>query len=226
MTGPDRAGPDRAGRIPEPGGVSRRAFTTGAVAVTGLAAGLGAGLAVVGCTGSGASTASAYRGDLRIAALAVALENEAVSVYRALLAAARAGRLGRDTGALTGLARTCLRQHSEHAMTWNAVLRAGHAPTITGIPLAGHQLVMTRLGRLDSVSETSMFAASLEARASQTFVAAAGRLRGPVSIATAAGIAPVEAMHAAMFRLIVGEYPVPDSFAGTTGAVGLRDLTV
>ncbi|MHB8451974.1 MAG: hypothetical protein ACYDAQ_16240 [Mycobacteriales bacterium] len=44
-------------------------------------------------------------------------------------------------------------------------------------------------------------------------------------IATAASIAPVEAMHAAILHYVLGTYPVPASFLGTAMAVPLTAFT-
>jgi hypothetical protein len=45
-------------------------------------------------------------------------------------------------------------------------------------------------------------------------------------IATAASIAPVEAMHAAILQFVLGQYPVPDDFLGTSKAASPSLLTV
>jgi ferritin-like protein len=65
----------------------------------------------------------------------------------------------------------------------------------------------------------------LEDQAAQTFAAAAGQVTSSSALAAAASIAPVEAMHAAVLRLMLGEEPVPATF--TAGAiVSPHDLTV
>ncbi|SEM18247.1 hypothetical protein [Streptacidiphilus jiangxiensis] len=45
-------------------------------------------------------------------------------------------------------------------------------------------------------------------------------------IATAATIAPVEAMHAAILNYVLGQYPVPDDFLGVDKAASPSLLTV
>jgi hypothetical protein len=45
-------------------------------------------------------------------------------------------------------------------------------------------------------------------------------------ISTAATIAPVEAMHAAILNFVLGQYPVPDNFLATTMAANPSTLTV
>ncbi len=186
--------------------------------------GTGLGLALSACTGSSHSTGSAYPGEFRMVALAAALENQAVSFYRALLTAARAGKLGAPSPALTSLAEACVSQHAEHAESWNAVLRSGHKPAISGIPLVTHASVMTALSSASTASAAVALAYRLESQAAQTYVAAAGVLTSADGIAAAASIAPVEAMHAAVLRFIGGQDPVPASFPGAKAATP-KDLT-
>ncbi len=201
------------------GAVRRRTFVAG----LGVA---GAGLALGACSGSAGSAASAYTGDFRTIALAAALENEAIGGYRALIAALRAGRLGGQppAPALVSLAETCLRQHIEHARTWNAILRSGHRPAISGVPLSGHASVLRAIGSATTVGQAVALAIGLESRAEQTCVVAAGQLDSQAGLAAAASIAPVEAMHTASLRFLIGEYPTPSGFAGTADAASPREL--
>ena len=41
-------------------------------------------------------------------------------------------------------------------------------------------------------------------------------MKAPAGIKTAATIQPVELQHAAILNFLLGQYPVPDSFAKTT----------
>jgi hypothetical protein len=43
---------------------------------------------------------------------------------------------------------------------------------------------------------------------------------------TAVTIQPVETMHAAVLNLVVGQYPIPDTFIGVTDALRADTLTV
>jgi hypothetical protein len=199
--------------------MNRRTFMAG----LGL---VGTGVALSACSGSAGSAASAYTGDFRTIALAAALENQAVGGYRALLAALRVGRLGSHSPALVGLAETCLRQHAEHARTWNAILRSGHRSPISGVPLSGHTSLLRAIGSAGTTRQAVGLAIGLESRAEQTFVAAIGHLNNPAAVAAAASIAPVEAMHVASLRFLAGEYPTPSGFAGTAATVSPRDLLV
>ena len=62
-------------------------------------------------------------------------------------------------------------------------------------------------------------ALDLENVAAATYLAAIGVVKSPAGIKTAASIQPVELQHAAILNFLLGQYPVPDSFAKTsTGA--------
>ena len=53
---------------------------------------------------------------------------------------------------------------------------------------------------------------------------AAGQLDSQAGLAAAANIAPVEAMHTASLRFLIGEYPTPSGFARTADAASPREL--
>ncbi len=125
--------------------IPRRALLLGA-------GGTGTGFVLGACTGSRKPRALVYAGELREIALAAALENQAAGFYRALLGAMRAGKLSEPAPAVASLAAACLKQHSEHAATWNAILRSARQPIISGTPLASHPAVMSGLRSASTVS--------------------------------------------------------------------------
>lgn len=211
MTGPPATGVAEAG-----GAVGRRAVIL-------ALGGVGVGLAVSACSGSADPVqlvSRVYEGDFRLIALAAALENQAVNAYRAMRAALTNVR----APAFATLADACAGHHADHAAIWNAILRAGRKPSVTGVPLVGRRQVMTAARSVATVAEAAALALRLETQAEQTYVAASGSLTSTTGVAAAASIAPVEAMHAAMLRFIAGEYPVPASFAATSDAVRLSNL--
>ena len=219
MSGRSISGRSASGRSvsgPEAGAVGRRAVIL-------AIGGAGAGLAVSACSGAADPAhlvSRVYDGDFRMIALAAALENQAVSVYRAL----RTALAGVRGPAFASLADACAGHHADHAATWNAILGAGRKPAVTGVPLVGRRPVMTAARSVATVAEAAAFALRLEVQAQQTYVVAAGSMTSVTGVAAAASIAPVEAMHAAILRFIAGEYPVPASFAGTSDAARLSDL--
>jgi hypothetical protein len=201
---------------------SRRSLLIGACLI-----GTG-GIALGGCdhaSGREGPDGIVYPGHFRTIALAAALENQAVALYRVLLARIRAGKLGRPAPAFTSFAETCLDQHTEHARTWNGLLRSGHWPAITGVPLAGHAALAGAFSAAATAGQAAVLARRLEDQAAQTYVAVAGSLPPGPSVAAAASIAPVEAMHAAILRFLLGADPVPLSFTGTAAAASERSLT-
>jgi hypothetical protein len=217
--------------------LARRGFLLGGV-------GVGAALALAACSSSStspggstsasaassgsasASSASKYVGDLKVVALATALENQAVGAYQAALSAATAGKLGTVPAAVATFVQTAMGQHQDHAKAWNAVLSGAGVPTITDVPLSNQPATLRALSGASTVGDVAMLALELENQAAQTYLFAAANVSSAGGISTAASIAPVEAMHAAILQFVLGEYPVPDDFLGTGKAASATLLTV
>ncbi|WP_405496187.1 ferritin-like domain-containing protein [Streptomyces sp. NBC_00096] len=209
----------------------RRRFLAGAgiaaaAAALALAGGVGAKAYAMAPGASAAAAPSPYQGDLKVVALAAALENQAVGAYGAALKAAGAGRLGKVPPAVGTFAKTAMDQHAAHAKAWNAVLTGAGRPAITGVPLSNQPATLKALGRAENVGAVARLALALEEQAAQTYLFAAGHVSSPAGIRTAASIAPVEAMHAAILHFVLGEYPVPDAFLQTDRAAKPTLLTV
>jgi Ferritin-like domain len=220
--------------------LARRRFLLGAAGVAGLglalaACGSGSSNSAAGSpsssaaaaapSSSGASGGGTYTGDLKVVALATALENQAIAAYTAALSAATAGKLGAVPPAVATFAKTAMSQHADHAKAWNAVLQSAGKPTIRGIPLSGQPAVQKALGAVTDVGGVAKLALQLENQAAQTYLFAEFNVTSAGGIATAATIAPVEAMHAAILQFVLGEYPVPDNFLGTDLAANPSTLT-
>ena len=209
--------------------IGRRGFLLGV-------GGIGAALALAACssnsssqspnTRAGTSGSSAYTGDLQVVALATALESQAVAAYQAALSAAKAGKLGTVPPAVATFVQTAMSHHQDHAKAWNAVLTGAGLPAITNVPLSNQPATLDALGKADSVSAVAKLALELENQAAETYLFAEGNVSSASGIATAASIAPVEAMHAAVLNFVLGDYPVPDSFIGTNKAASPTLLTV
>ena len=73
-------------------------------------------------TGTGAS-GSKYTGDLKVVALAAALENLAVAGYGLALSNAGKGKYGKVPPAVAEFVVTAQKQHKDHANAWNGVLK-------------------------------------------------------------------------------------------------------
>jgi hypothetical protein len=215
---------------------SRRGFLLGA-------GGVAAAMALAACSSSSTknavaapadsmsgspsgSASSMYTGDLQVVALATALENQAVGAYAAALAAAKAGKLGTVPPAVATFATTAMAQHADHAKAWNAVLTGAGKPAISNVPLSNQPATLKALGAATSAGAVAQLALDLENQAAQTYLFATYNVSSAGGIATAASIAPVEAMHAAILNFFLGQYPVPDDFLPTDKAASTSLLTV
>src|SRR6201999_4578920 len=85
--------------------------------------------------GSSATGTSQYTGDLKVVALAAALENLAVTAYMGALTMAAQNKLGAVPPAVGTFITTAKAQHMDHAQAWNGVLTKASLPAITGTPL-------------------------------------------------------------------------------------------
>ncbi len=196
---------------------SRRGFLLGASGVVALGAAAACSGGTSSSSGGSSSaapsrSASPYTGDLRVVALAAALENLAVTAYKGAQQAAQAGRLGTVPPAVVTFIQTAMKQHADHANAWNAVLTGAKLPPITGAPLTITQQQVTMLNSAKSVTDVAKQALALENSAAQTYQFAAANVSSPQGISTAATIEPVEAQHAAILYFVLGQYPVPDAF--------------
>jgi hypothetical protein len=214
---------------------TRRGFFLGAAG----AVALGAAAACSGGSPSGTPSSSTpappttppappetYTGDLKVVALATALENLAVSAYSGALQKAGAGQLGTVPPAVATFIQTAMKQHSDHAQAWNAVLAKAGKPTINDAPLSITQDQVNMLNAATSVPDVAKLALNLENVAAQTYTFATANVTDAGGIMTAATIQPVETMHAAILNFILGQYPIPDSFIGIGNSLKPDMLTV
>ncbi len=152
-------------------------------------------------------------GDLRMVALAASLENLAVGLYDQAQHILASGQLGVSQPAVTMLARTAEQQHSDHARAWNAMLGAARKAKVTGPDPILKPQIDQAFSQVREVSSLMELMLVVERTAAATYQEALGTMQGTHAIGTAATIYPVEMAHAAMLRLLLGQYPVPDAFA-------------
>ena len=201
---------------------SRRTFILGA-------AGIGAGGALLAAcgssshsatppttsgTGSGTSAGASpgslparSTGDLAVAATAASLENLGVYAYKAGLAAATAGKLGKVPPAVATFAQTAMGQHQDHAMAWNSALTAAGKTAVTATDPALTPTVNQKFGQVTNVTQLAQLALLIENIAAQTYQATIPALSAASSVAVAATIHPVEMQHAAILYYVLGQYP-------------------
>jgi hypothetical protein len=222
-------------------GTSRRGFLFGAAGLTAGAvliaacgsddksstsANSGGGAVSTGSSSAGSGGGGKLTGDLAIEALSASLENLAVQTYQAGLDAATAGKLGTVPPALANFAKTAQSHHKDHAAAWNAVLTGAGKPAVTGIDKTVQDAVVTPgFAKVTNGAELAKFALGLEDAASATYLnAIQNAIQDSSGIMVAATIQPVEMQHAAILHFVLGEYPVPDTFAKTDGARGPDDV--
>lgn len=169
--------------------------------------------------GTGGGSSSPYNGDLRVVALAAALENLAVAAYDGALKRATDGKLGTVPPAIATFVQTARKQHADHAAAWNGVLDKAGLATITDTPLSIAPQAVADLEKTASVPDVVKLALGLEDAAAQTYTFAAANVTDAGGIMTAATIQPVETMHAAILNFVLGQYPVPATFITVDKAV-------
>lgn len=175
-------------------------------------------------TTTGSSSPASLTGDLKVAALAVSLENLGIYAYNAGIGAATAGKLGKVPPAVVTFAETAKAQHTDHAAAWNAVLTGAGKSKVTETDPALTPTVNQMFGQVTDVGGLAKLALEIENIAGQTYQAAVGALSSHNAIVTAASIQPVEMQHAAILNLILGNYPVPNAFNPTSSARSTSDL--
>jgi len=215
-------------------GTTRRGFLFGAAGVT-------AGALLIAACGSdstnksssaastaadGTSSSNKLTGDLAIAALAASLENLAVQTYQAGLDAATAGKLGTVPPAIATFATTVQKQHKDHAAAWNAILTGAGQSAVTGVDKTVQDAVVTPgFANVHNVVDLAKFALGLEDVAAATYLnGIQNAIQDVGAIKVAGSIQPIEMQHSAILHFVLGDYPVPDSFAKVAGARGPDDI--
>ncbi len=211
---------------------SRRGFLAG----TGMAL----GAAVLAACGSSSGSKSSKKpstttkpaasgsgqltGDLAIAALATSLENLAVATYQAGIDAATMGKLGTVPPAVVTFATTAQKQHQDHADAWNGVLTGAGKAKVTGVDETVKMGVIDpAFAKVTDVPGLAKLALQLEDVAAATYLESIGLIKDVAGIKVSASIQPVEMQHSAILNFVLGQYPVPNSFASTDGARPLSD---
>ncbi len=160
-----------------------------------------------------------------MAALAASLENLAVATYQAGLDAATAGKLGAVPPAIATFATTVQKQHKDHAAAWNSIITGAGKTAISGVDTTVKDAVVTPgFAAVKDIPGLAKFALGLEDAAAATYLnAIQNALQAAAAIKIAATIQPVEMQHSAVLHFVLGDYPVPASFAKTDGARPLTD---
>ena len=99
-------------------------------------------------------------------------------------------------------------------------------PAVTGLDKTVQDRIVTPgFANVKDVVGLAMLALALEDVAAATYLnGIENALQDVGAIKVAASIQPVEMQHSAILHFVLGDYPVPDSFAKTAGARGPDDV--
>jgi hypothetical protein len=222
----DRNAPEAAG---DDGGIMETAFNRrNFLAVAGIGGAAVVAVAATGIPSAGATVtrglpsqatttmgSSAASGDAAIAKFAASLEVLAAGAYTAVLDAATAGKLGPVPPAGAEFATTALAQHNAQLAKWNEVLAAAGQPAVTTPDPKLKAVVDQTFPQVKDFGGAAKLALLLEETAAATYLKAIPSLQSKDARKLAGSIQIIDAQHAAILHYVLGEYPVPDTFAKT-----------
>jgi hypothetical protein len=148
-----------------------------------------------------------------------------VTAYAQVRTRATAGGYGAVPPAVTTFLAAAQAQHRDHAHAWNALLSKAGVPAVTGTPLRGVPSLLRPLTTAGTVRDLSTAASALETSLAQTCLAAVGSVADAAAVGLAAGIAPVEAQHAAVLNFFLATAPAPQPILPTGSAIRPDALT-
>lgn len=151
--------------------------------------------------------------DVQIAQLAAGLEVLAVGTYKAALDAATANKLGAVPPAVAEFVTVAMQHHQAHLDAWNKVLTSNGAAAVTTPNATLKPTVDTAFAGVKDVGGAAMLALMLEQIAAATYLSAQGVLTDKDAIKLAGSIQIVDAQHVSVLLFVLGQYPVPDTFA-------------
>lgn len=161
------------------------------------------------------SEAEGAAGDLAVAQLAAGLEVLAVGTYGAALDAAGSGALGEVPPAVATFVTTAMAHHQAHLDAWNEVLTGAGEDEVTDPPADLKATVDEAFADVTDVTGAAQLALMLEQIAAATYLSAIPELEDTAAIGLASSIQPIDMQHVAVLLFVLGEYPVPDTFAQT-----------
>ena len=152
-------------------------------------------------------------GDVATAQLAAGLEVLAVNTYEAALIAAGDGTLPDVPEAVATFITTAQSHHQAALDEWNALLTALGEPEVTAPPADLETTVNEAFGQAGDVVAVAELALMLEQTAADTYFEAIPTIENADALALAASIQPIDMQHAAILHYVLGDYPVPETFA-------------
>ena len=159
------------------------------------------------------TTAGGGGGDVATAQLAAGLEVLAVNTYEAALIAAEEGTLTDVPEAVATFITTAQGHHQAALDQWNALLTGLGEPAVDAPPADLETTINDAFSRAGDVVAVAELALMLEQTAADTYFEAISTIQNADALALAASIQPIDMQHAAILHYVLGDYPVPETFA-------------
>lgn len=153
--------------------------------------------------------------DTAIATFAAGLELLAANTYTAALSAATSGALGAVPPAVAEFA-TKVQAHHQAASDSLAQAAGGITPKI---PADLQSAVDAGFAKVKDVPGLATFALTFEGQAAATYLEVIPKLSSKAAIDLAGSILPITRQHEAILHFVLGQYPVPDTFATTDASL-------
>lgn len=203
--------------------LSRRRFLVGSGVVAGLAvvtAACGGGDKGDDSTGGSGTTETTGAGnrDADVAAFAAGLEVLAVNTYKAALDAATAGKLGAVPPAGAEFVKTAMAQHQAYLDALNTVVSGAGKSRVTQPNAQLRTVVDGKFAQVKDFAGAAQLARELEQIAAATYLSVIPTLETKDAIRLASQANINDMQHIAILNFVLGEYPVPDTFAKTEKA--------
>ncbi|MDP9071387.1 MAG: ferritin-like domain-containing protein, partial [Actinomycetota bacterium] len=157
-------------------------------------------------------------GDADVAAFAAGLEVLAVNTYKGALDAATAGKLGAVPPAGAEFVKTAMAQHQEYLDALNALLASAGRPKVSQPNAQLKSVVDTKFAQVKDFAGAAQLARELEQIAAATYLSVIPTLQSKDAIKLAGQANINDMQHIAILNYVLGEYPVPDTFAKTDKA--------
>ncbi|HSH23162.1 MAG TPA: ferritin-like domain-containing protein [Acidimicrobiales bacterium] len=151
--------------------------------------------------------------DVATAKLAASLEVLAVNTYGAALEADL-----QYPPAVAEFATTARDHHQAALDAWNQLLGTLGQPQVTEPPGVLSEQVNNQFGQVKDVTGVAELALMLEEIAADTYLGAISTIGNPEALELATTIQPIDMQHVAVLHYVLGDYPVPDTFANTEQA--------
>ncbi len=164
-------------------------------------------------TAAGGSGGGEGGGDVATAKLAAGLEVLAVNTYGAALKAPLD-----YPPAVAEFATTVKGHHQEALDAWNNVLTTLGEAEVTTPPADLEGTINDMFAKVTDVPGVAMLALLLEQTAADTYFSAIPNIMNKDALKLAASIQPIDMQHAAILHYVLGEYPVPNTFANADKA--------